>query len=218
VKRFPDFTQQLLDAISHDLRGPMSTILIWERVLRDRFEEGTVRWRALDAIRESATLQTNLIAELAQLATTMSAETAARRRIALATLLGAALDTCADAASAKQVTITADYAPQVGVVEADPARLHHAVTKVLGATIDVCPSGGNVTLAAQQAAGSITVTIGENAAGEDGEPVRLGLPLVAVSAIIAMHDGTFRAVRPAAGATPVFRISLPLVAQRSSRA
>jgi signal transduction histidine kinase len=49
--------------LTHDLRDPLSTILMWEQVLR-LTEDPAMRERALDAIRDSARAQAAIIDEL----------------------------------------------------------------------------------------------------------------------------------------------------------
>jgi PAS domain-containing protein len=55
---------QFLAAVSHELRAPMTTMLLWEKVLRDDNAEPGVRAQALAAIRESAVAQSRLVADL----------------------------------------------------------------------------------------------------------------------------------------------------------
>jgi CheY-like chemotaxis protein len=50
--------------VSHDLRGPISTTLLWMRVLRDDTVPDAVRAQALEAIHQSALAQSDIIGEL----------------------------------------------------------------------------------------------------------------------------------------------------------
>jgi K+-sensing histidine kinase KdpD len=214
--------EQLLAAVSHDLRAPMSTILLWERVLRDRIDEVETRQRALDAIRESATTQSNLIAELVDAASVVNGTIElSRDSVALESVLATALEPQVAPARAKGVSFVSDYQPPLGHVHADPARLRQAFAKVIETAVRISPHGTTILISARRRRTSIVVTIGDSeldAHSRTLEPIAaLELGLVVASELVALHAGTFEAMRPHAGNVPTYSISLPIVARRSGR-
>jgi len=212
--------EQLVCAVSHDLRAPMSTILLWERVLRDRCDDLEVRKRALDAIHESATEQSTLVAELIDMASVMNGSVElAQERIELDSVLAPVLERQRPSACEKQIVFEADYKPPLGHVNADAERLSQVFTKVIETSVRVSPTGTTITIGARRKRDSIVITIGQP--DEDATPRRepistLELGLVVAGEIIAMHAGTFEALRSVAGNVPTFSISLPMHT-RSSR-
>ena len=219
VRRFKD---QLLTAISHDLRAPMSTILLWERVLRDRIDEVEIRQRALDAIRESATAQTRVISELGDVSSVASgAVELARARVPLEALLGTAIELHHATARAKQIELALECHSPLGDVHADGRRLRHAFEKVIESALRITPTGGTIKIAARRRRGTITIEIG---AGEPTARTRntelvgdLELGLVVAGELLAMHAGTLEAHRPEPDCTPTYTISLPSVSRRPTR-
>ena len=222
VTRVRRFKEQLLTAISHDLRAPMSTILLWERVLRDRIDEVDIRQRALDAIRESATVQTRVISELGDVSSVASGAVAlARARVPLESLLSAAIELHHAAARSKQIQITRDYHLPLGDVHADGARLRNAFEKVIESALRITPTGATIKIAARRRRGTIMIEIG---AGESTPRSRhaesvddLELGLVVAAELLAMHAGTLEAHRPERDCAPTYTISLPSVSRRQTR-
>lgn len=214
--------EQLLMAVSHDLRAPMSTILLWERVLRDRIDEVETRKRALDAIRESANLQSNLIAELVEASSVVSgAIELSCDRVALESVLANAIEPQVAPARAKGVAFVSDYQPPLGHVHADAARLRQAFAKVIETAVRISPHGTTILITARRKRSTVVVTIGDSeldAQSRTLEPIdALELGLVVVSEVVALHAGTFEAMRPQAGNVPTYSISLPIIARRSPR-
>ncbi len=214
--------EQLLAAVSHDLRAPMSTILLWERVLRDRIDEVETRKRALDAIRDSATMQSNLIAELVEASSVVGGSVElSRDRVALELVLANAIEPQVAPARAKGVAFVSDYQPPLGHVHADAVRLRQAFAKVIETAVRISPRGTTILISARRKRSTIVVTIGDSeldAQSRTLEPIAaLELGLVVVSEVVALHAGTFEAMRPQAGNVPTYSISLPIVARRSPR-
>jgi len=71
---------QFLAAVSHELRAPMTTMLLWEKVLRDETAELGVRTQALAAIHESAVAQSRLVADLLDVSRAISGKLFVDRR------------------------------------------------------------------------------------------------------------------------------------------
>jgi signal transduction histidine kinase len=205
--------QQILAAISHDLRSPMSTLLLWERVLRDRIDEDSVRWRALDAIRESATMQVELISELSHMRSLLGDVQLPRERVSFDRVLAVAADRCAATVRELGVSLIADYERPLAIVDVEPTLLPHAFTKMLESAIRVRSAGEAIAIAARAEGAALRITIGDvlfESVGDPVEPVPLQLCLLAANEIVALHGGTFEAVRRP-GCAPTFRITIPLL-------
>jgi signal transduction histidine kinase len=214
--------QQLLAAVSHDLRAPMSTILLWERVLRDRFQEVNVRNRALDAIRESATAQSDLISDLVEVSSVLSGAAELQcERIALESVLTTAVELHMGTAANKRVDVVRDYRPPLGHVSADRSRLRHALAKIVESAVRITPSGETLTIAARRKQSSLVIAIGNVANERRSAPHEqigaLELGLVLANEVLAMHGGGLHATRPRRGGAATFWVRLPLADRRTSR-
>jgi K+-sensing histidine kinase KdpD len=202
------FKEQALSAVSHDLRGPISTILLWERILRHPYDPGDARERALDAIRESATVQSKLIAELVDVSSVIANASGLRcDRVDVESLLTGALEAVANAC---RTSFTTDLKPPLGYVRADARRLRQAIAKVIDGAARIAPAGSPVPIAAWRERSRTLIWVGERLVGRP--PVRvaeLELGLVLANELIALHGGTLEAMRYARGQVPTFAISLP---------
>src|SRR5262249_1029867 len=156
--------------------SPLSTILLWERVLRERIDEIELRQLALDAIRESATAQSQVIADLA--AVVGGTIKPVRDRIALEPVLTTAIEAQLASARAKPISPAADDQPRLGQVHADYVRLGQAFAKVIESAVRISPTGATIKIAARRKRSSIVVTIGQHepaAKPKLAEPVALEL-------------------------------------------
>ncbi len=212
--------RQLLSALSHDLRGPMGTILLWEQLLRDRIDDADIRRQALDAIREAATTQSELIAEVLELATALGEpDEWLWRRIGVEMVLSAAIEASMSAARTKQISMSPEIATPLGTVEAEPARLRDAFAKILDTAIRLATPGTNLVIDGTRRDSSIEITIGAalEELSPDHERAALDIVLVSASEILALHAGSLESVRVRRGAAPAFRILLPSGSTRTSR-
>jgi signal transduction histidine kinase len=210
--RATELKERVLAAVSHDVKGTLSTILLWERVLRERYDDSELRGRALEAIRQTATAQSDAVSELQHVAnptTPLEYE-----RLALESILTTAIELQAAIARQHVVQLVSDYRPPLGYVRADRARLRRAFETLLETRIRSTPSGESCTVAARRLRDELLIIIGNVDPAEDDESVAsLDLPLVVVGELLAHHGGTLDMTRPSHGGAPTFRISLPLAAR-----
>lgn len=212
--------QQILAAVSHDLRAPIGTILLWERVLRDRFEDENVRERALDAIRESAIAQSELIATLADVAAVIDGtKTLQLERIALESVVTTAIELKVETARRKQITLVPDYRPPLGHVDADRERLRHLIAGVIDRIVHAAPPGRTLTICARRKQRGVLLAIGdlEQAPSTHEDVVVRELELVLANEVLALHGGVLHITRPVGGGTPTIWIQLPLSRRRTTK-
>lgn len=214
---------QLLMAVSHDLRAPLSTILLWERILRDRVDDPAVREQALDAIRESTKAQSDLIGDLVDVFRVISGAVALEPvSIPLDSVLAAAIDEEADAARAKGVELEPAYVSPLGHVRADQRRLRHAVRKVIETAVKVTPGGQTLNISAARVRDTHTVSINQIDArrtpAATPSVAAMQMQLLVASELLTLHGGALDVIAPRDGGATVFEISLPAVRAASSRA
>jgi signal transduction histidine kinase/ActR/RegA family two-component response regulator len=230
---------RFLSAVSHELRAPLTTILLWEKVLRDEatHEEppSALRAQALDAIRQSALSQSRLISDLLDLSRALSGKLhVALRPQGLERELRAALEAIAPAAEARQIVLDRRGAPVEAEVLADGARLRQVLDSLLDNAVKFTEPGGRVTLAVTRREGTIAIAIEDTGRGiaperlpsvfepfrriegtstrvERGEGIGIGLAIA--RQLAALHRGELAAASEGPGRGSTFTLTLPIATE-----
>ena len=134
-----------LSVIVHELRNPLSPILIWTQLLRAGALDAEKTQRALEAIERSVAAQTRLIDELLDLS--RAASGALRldlRPVDLKAILHLAGESLRAETAAKRIRqqIVADG--DAGLVMGDPVRLQQAIRNVLANALASTPEDGQI--------------------------------------------------------------------------
>ena len=225
-----------LATVSHELRAPVTTIMLWETVLREHIDDLSLRGRALDAIRDSASAQSRLVGDLLDISRAISGKLRLdRRRMMIDGVLRAALDAALPAASAKQIAISGDIRPRLGRVLADPSRLRQVFDNLLSNAVKFTPPGGTIRVSAVREGPSVRVAVADTGRGIEEPFLRrlftpferheevltrseggLGLGLAITKQLVGLHEGTLTAESPGPGRGATFTVRLPLANRRSS--
>ncbi len=239
---------RFLSAVSHELRAPLTTMLLWEKVLRDEATSeaaseatsGALRAQALDAIRQSALAQSRLVGDLLDLSRALSGKLHVDLRPQdLERVLRAALEAIAPAARARQIVLDRRGAPAVALVLADGARLRQVLDALLDNAVKFTEPKGRVTLAVERREGMIAITVEDTGRGIAPErlpgvfepfrrlehaPARtergvgLGLGLAIARKIAALHHGELTAASEGPGRGASFTLTLPIADEARPRA
>lgn len=219
---------QFLAVVSHELRAPVTTLLLWERMLREDALDPDARARALDAIHASAMQQARLVGDLLD----MSRALCGKLRVELQPVsLGALLDAVTESARAsarpKELVVEHLVEPELGEVAADPGRLRQILDNLLSNAIKFTPRGGRVSLTAARDGDEIVVAVSDTGCGlapellaqvfepfcQGGEPTAreggLGLGLAIASELATLHGGSLRAYSDGPGCGARFELRLP---------
>ena len=216
----------LLDAVSHDLRAPLATMLVWNTALHDNPSNPAIRARAHEAIRQSVLDQTRLIDNLIDLA---SARRGAlhldRAPVAVHDELTAAIERARPAANTKGVVLELRCDPDAGAIEGDHDRLQQLLAQLLSNAIKVTEPGGRVIVAARRLANLVELAVtdaGVELRRERGPSVfepflpgegpadrfELGMGFAVARAIARAHGGTLRAEANREGRGATFVVTL----------
>ncbi|HEY2163201.1 MAG TPA: ATP-binding protein [Gemmatimonadaceae bacterium] len=225
---------EVLAVVSHDLRNPLSVILLEaEHLLEQLPKTGDQRTRELresmERISRSSRRMNALIQDLLDVATieakTFSVDV---RPVESRDLLENAVSDAQPLAEAKHISLVMDLNDPPRV-DADPHRISQVLSNLLGNAIKFTPEGGTVTLRARPRDGTLAVSIadtGHGIASEDlahvfdrywrpegstGEGTGLGLYIA--RGVVEAHGGRVRAESSPQGATLIF--TLPLEARRN---
>jgi len=226
---------QFLAAVSHELRAPLTTMLLWEKVLRDDTADAALHRKALDAIHESAMSQSRLVADLLDVARGISGKLFIDLRpLAIDDLVREAVAAASMAATEKQIELVQEAAPSGGEVQADGHRLRQVLDNLLSNAIKYTEAGGRVSVSTRRTGRSIVIAIEDTGRGIAAEFLPhlfapfsqtddaltraqggLGLGLSIAHQLVELHGGTLAATSAGRGRGATFTIKLPAIAART---
>jgi signal transduction histidine kinase/ActR/RegA family two-component response regulator len=221
---------QFLAMVSHELRGPLNTVLGWVRLLRtERFGE-TTRERALETIERNALIQIRLIEDLLAISGLMTGGLHIEREsVALEPIVQAEVKRISPGAQSKRIRIDVRLGEIAGRVAGDSAQLQRIVGHLLSNAVKFTPPAGavSVRLVGTEREAELSVTdsgegikpeflphIFEPFRQQDSSAARahggFGLGLTIARHLIALHGGSIRAESPGPGRGSTFIVNFPL--------
>ena len=213
--------------VSHELRNPLNSIVIWCRTLSK--EADSEKWRnGLAAIDRAAKVQAQLIDDL--LDSSRIERGQLRLEIQSTDLLEvvkAAIDAMRPAAAAKSISLQEILDPRVGLVAGDPVRLQQVVWNLVSNAVKFTAQGGRVQVRVARINSDIEIVVMDTGKGlaasslprvfdrfwqapesQGREGVGLGLSIV--KEIVNLHGGTVVAHSVGLGRGCIFTVRLPL--------
>src|SRR5690606_32815922 len=85
--------------------------------------------------------------------------------VALAAVIDAVLQQYRAEATHEGLTLTAECAPDLGELAADPVALERVLTNLVHNAIKFTPSGGRIAIAALRSADAVTITVQDTGVG-----------------------------------------------------
>ena len=222
---------EFLATLSHELRTPLTAILGWSSMLKDsRLDEKTFKM-AVEIVERNARTQQQIVDDILDVSRIITghlrfdAEPTDLRGV-----VEAALDTVRHAASAKNISLRAEFEPGVGPVMGDPRRLQQVFWNLLSNAVKFTPIGGEVRVGVEGDGAHACVTITDTGPGinpnflpyafdrfrqGDQSTTRvhggLGLGLSIVRHLVELHGGSVRAQSEGEGRGSTFTVELPLL-------
>lgn len=222
LERTTEQREDLLRAVSHDLRNPLQVVLLHAERLGQLAAEGTRERRGSDAVLAAGRRMQAMLKELVESARAEGAAAALRpEAVALRPFLDALL--AANAGALPVERVRNEVPDALPAVRADPARLDRVLVNLVGNALAY--SAGEVVVRAEAADGAVAISVvdrGQGIAPEDlprlfdrfqragregGEG--LGLGLYIVRKLVEAHGGRIHAESiPGEGST--FTFTLPV--------
>jgi signal transduction histidine kinase/CheY-like chemotaxis protein len=225
---------QFIAAVSHELRAPLTTMLLWEKVLTDVSADDALRARALSAIHDSALAQSHLVGDLLDVSRAISGKLYVDLRpVDLGTIVEGALASIAVVATDKGVTVVRQGERLLGEVLGDSARLRQILDNLLSNAVKFTDPGGLVTVKVTGKSRAFAIEVTDTGRGippdflprlfepfsqtDDALTRRaggLGLGLAIARQLVELHHGTLTAVSAGLGKGASFTVSLPITTRR----
>ena len=211
----------VLAALSHELRTPLTAMMAWLQLLHHR-TDATETARALDVIERNGRLLRRLIDDLMDTSHILMGKVRVERRtVDLAAIVEHVANELAPGARDKgvELELALDRAARC---EGDRERLTQIVTALFSNALKFTPSGGRIVVSLVEA-GGVQLRVSDTGHGiapellphvfdvfrRDEQAPGLGLGLVVVRGLVALHGGTVEAFSDGLGRGATFVVRLP---------
>jgi two-component system CheB/CheR fusion protein len=225
---------EFVATVSHELRGPLTTISGWMNILKasGSSPDTTTLAKALGAIGRGVTAQGRLISDLLDHSRLVTGKVELRRGpVDVLAVAEAALDAVRAPAEAKDIALEVSGARGVNIDLGDPDRLQQVFWNLLFNAVKFTPSGGRVHISVGRAGNQVRVDVTDTGRGipeeflphvferfrqaESSSNRRqqgLGLGLTLVRELVELHGGTVRAESGGRDRGSTFTVLLPVPA------
>lgn len=228
---------QFLAMLSHELRGPLASILSAARLLRQADLADPSLERAGEVIERQALYQARLIDDLLDINRIAQGKIALHPEVTdLKEPLGQAVEACLPSIEAKGLTLQQGLPDEALLVEGDPVRLAQIVINVLGNAGRYTDPPGTITVTAGQEDGKAVIRVRDTGIGIASEMLSqvfeqfvqadssldrrqggLGLGLTLARKLAELHGGTVEAHSEGLGTGSEFIICLPVAREAEAR-
>jgi hypothetical protein len=145
---------EFLATVSHELRTPLTAILGWSRILRDTQFDRTRVEKGIEIIERNARAQVRIVEDILDVSRIITGKVQLDlRRLNVAGMLEAAVNTVSSAASARDVALQVTSHGALGELLGDSERLQQVLWNLLSNAIKFTPAGGKVELGATRSDG-----------------------------------------------------------------
>ncbi|HXE49887.1 MAG TPA: HAMP domain-containing sensor histidine kinase [Ramlibacter sp.] len=232
AERLNALKDEFLAIVSHELRGPLSAIAGWARILRlgtseEDFDKG------LEVIDQSVQAQTKLIEDLLDISRITSGQLRLQMQpLEPRSFIDAAAEAVRPAADAKGLHIRKVLDLAAGPIAGDPSRLQQVMVNLIANAVKFTPEQGRIELALRKLEDQVEISVADTGIGipadflphvfdrfrqadasNQGRYGGLGLGLAIVKHLVELHGGSVSAQSPGEGGGATFVLRLPLMPQ-----
>jgi two-component system CheB/CheR fusion protein len=221
---------EFLSILSHELRNPLTSLVGWTQLLRKQKLDKNKLARGLEAIENSAKLQTQLIEDLLDISRVTSGKLRLDAHLMqLAPVIRTAIEVVRVSADAKQIQLESRLDAASKQISGDPVRLQQVVWNLLSNAIKFTPAQGRVEITLKYIDSIAQIQVSDTGKGispdflpyvfdrfrqADSTLTRqntgLGLGLTIVRHLVELHGGTVDAESLGEKQGATFTVRLPL--------
>ncbi|MGH8139609.1 MAG: sensor histidine kinase [Steroidobacteraceae bacterium] len=227
---------EFLEALGHELRAPLNSILGWSRLMELGRLDATETQSGGQTIARNARQLAHLVDDLLDL----SAVTSGKIRVDpeetdICEIVEAALDILQPVAKGNGVQLRKEFERPDCLVFGDPHRLQQVIWHLLSNAIKFTPRGGLALVTVKSDGGYCEISVTDTGAGIASEQLPfvfdrfwradtsagtrysgLGLGLALAKRLVELHGGTVTATSAGSNQGSTFTVVLPRVAPRSN--
>lgn len=216
--------------VSHELRGPLNSILGWSRILLTRDVDDATRRKAYETIEKSAKNQAKLINDLVDSARVATGKIRLEyRQVNIVDVVRSSFEAHKPLAESQGLEYRFEFEKDQVVVFGDSGRLQQVFGNLLSNAIKFTPSGGEIVVRVEPHENSVDISVSDTGQGIDpsgltdifkqyaqGDAERsrksggLGIGLSIVNILVSKHGGTVRGESDGLGRGAKFTVTLPL--------
>ncbi len=226
ARRLHDHKDELLRALSHDLRSPLGSLLVWLELLRGQdLDPATVR--VVGKIESGVRDVRDMVLRFLEMGQILSGRLPLEiEALDPAAVVDAAVETSKTSAEAKGVRVLGTADKSLPPIRADGRCLRHAVSCLVASAVHSTPAGGVVEVFAEPAGDGVAFRVSDSGPGlAAAEAAALaeelaagltpgvgGLRLAVAVAVARLHGGRVEARSEGEGRGAVFTLHVPLSA------
>jgi PAS domain S-box-containing protein len=225
---------ETLGVVAHDLRNPLSAIMIESAVLRRRGPDPERRnLESVDAISLAANRMNRLIQDLLDVTLIESGQLGLQRKpLSIRQLVSEAIETQRPLAAASGLDVRVDLTDDLPQITADRHRLLQVLENLIGNALKFTPPGGHITIGAASRGAEALFRVVDNGCGiapsdaphvfdrfwqaKKGRSEGAGLGLPIARGIVEAHAGRIWVESLPGGGTSFF-FTIPTVDQAEQR-
>jgi two-component system CheB/CheR fusion protein len=222
---------EFVATISHELRGPLSSIAAWVHVLSTGKADRPTQEQALVAIDRGVKAEARLIDDLLDLSRILAGKiTLSRGIVDLVPITEAVIETVRAAAEAKEIQMEMIKTGKPALVRGDPDRLQQIIWNLASNAVKFTPPRGLVRVSIERDESLWEIRVADTGVGisptflpyvferfkqaDEGATRKpgLGLGLAIVRHLVELHGGEVDASSEGEGKGAVFTVHLPIPA------
>jgi signal transduction histidine kinase/ActR/RegA family two-component response regulator len=222
---------RFLGTVSHELRNPLNSIMIWSATLQADQTLSEKTGRGLTAIEKAVRAQAQLIEDLLDIARIESGRLRLDvKTVDLGDVVQAGVENMRAAADAKSISLQTMVDSRVPFIAGDPGRLQQVIWNLVSNAVKFTPKGGKVQIRVARVDSHVEIVVADTGLGIDAASLGsvfdrfwqaettgqtnqgVGLGLSIVKEIVTLHGGTVIAESEGLGKGSAFTVKLPLPA------
>jgi signal transduction histidine kinase len=224
-----ELRDHLAATLAHELRSPLTSILIGLQAIRDGGVEEAAALQACDVVERQARHMARIIDGVLDLSRAGRDRLALRsERVDLAAVVTDAVEVARPSLSSRGHRLTVSLPRRPVLLVADPSRLVQILTNLLTNAARYTDPGGEIVLTAEAAGGEVVLRVRDNGMGiapgllrrifdpfsqggrtGNGACGGLGIGLALVKSLVELHGGSVTAYSRGPGTGSEFVVRLP---------